>query len=54
MQKIAVIAAVLSSWSGVPVIGQAPPATTDVAPAIVAGGGFIDRCAGGTVQCCLT
>ena len=35
MRKIAVIAAVLGSWSGVPVIGQAPPATTDVAPAIV-------------------
>ena len=35
MRKIAVIAAVLGSWSGVPVIGQAPSVTTDVAPAIV-------------------
>ena len=35
MRRIAVIAAVLSSWSGLPVVGQAPSATSDVAPATV-------------------
>ena len=35
MRRIAIVAAVLISWSGLPVGGQAPSAKTDVAPAIV-------------------
>ena len=35
MRRIAIIAALLSSWSGLPVVGQAPSTTSDVAPATV-------------------
>jgi putative tributyrin esterase len=35
MRRVAIIVAVLSSWSGLPVVGQAPSATSDVAPATV-------------------
>jgi putative tributyrin esterase len=35
VRRIALIAAVLSAWSGRPVVGQVPPATSDIAPAIV-------------------
>jgi S-formylglutathione hydrolase FrmB len=35
MRRIAVIAAVLIWWSGLPVVAQAPPATIDIAPATV-------------------
>ena len=35
MRSIAIIVAVLSSWPGVALAGQAPPATSDVAPATV-------------------
>ena len=35
MRSIAIIVAVLSSWPGVALVGQAPPATSDVAPATV-------------------
>lgn len=35
MRSIALIAAVLSAWSGLPVVGQVPRATSDIAPATV-------------------
>src|SRR5688572_32769177 len=35
MRRIAVVVALLSSWPGLPVVGQAPSATNDVAPATV-------------------
>jgi S-formylglutathione hydrolase FrmB len=35
VRRIALIAAVLSAWSGLPVVGQVPRATSDIAPAIV-------------------
>jgi putative tributyrin esterase len=35
MRRIAIIAAVLSSWSSLSAVGQAPPAPTDIAPATV-------------------
>ena len=35
MRRIAIVVAVLSSWSGLPLVGQAPSTTSDVAPAIV-------------------
>jgi putative tributyrin esterase len=35
VRRIALIAAVLSAWSGLPVVGQVPRATSDIAPATV-------------------
>jgi S-formylglutathione hydrolase FrmB len=35
MRRIAVVAAMLGSWSALPVVGQAPPATSQVGPADV-------------------
>jgi putative tributyrin esterase len=35
VRRIALIAAVLSTWSGLPVVGQVPGATSDMAPATV-------------------
>jgi putative tributyrin esterase len=35
VRRIALIATVLSAWSGLPVVGQVPGATSDIAPATV-------------------
>jgi hypothetical protein len=35
VRRIALIAAVLSAWSGLPLVGQVPRAPSDIAPATV-------------------